>query len=208
MELIRGPRYPEEVARRVPPGQRLVKTWPVLHYGPIPSFDPATWRLEVGGEVEEPFSLTYDELKALGPVRVAADMHCVTGWSTLDNEWEGVPFRVIAERARPTPEALWVIAHCEYGYTSNLSLQAMLDDDVVLAWGHGGRDLAPEHGYPLRLVVPKRYAWKSAKWLRGLEFARHNKRGFWEVRGYHVHADPWAEERYAHQEGRGAELEP
>ena len=208
MGLFRGPRYPEEVARRVPPGQRLVKTWPVLHHGPIPPFDPATWRLEVTGEVERPLSLTYEEVRALGPVRVTADMHCVTGWTTLDNEWEGVPFRTIAERARPRPGARWVIARCEYGYTSNLSLQAMLEDDVLLAWQHGGRDLTPEHGYPLRLVVPKRYGWKSAKWLRGLELTAHNVRGFWEVRGYHVHADPWAEERYAHQEGRGAELEP
>jgi DMSO/TMAO reductase YedYZ molybdopterin-dependent catalytic subunit len=203
-----GQRYPEEIARRVPPGQRLVKTWPVLHYGPIPSFDPSEWDFEVSGLVENPFRLSYEELKALGPVDVTADMHCVTGWSTLDNTWTGVPFRTILERARPTPEARYVITHCDYGYTSDLSLSAMKDDDVLLAWAHGAQDLAPEHGYPLRLVVPKRYAWKSAKWLRGLEFAEHNKRGFWEVRGYHVHADPWREERYSYQEGPGAEVEP
>jgi DMSO/TMAO reductase YedYZ molybdopterin-dependent catalytic subunit len=203
-----GPRYPEEIAKRVPPGQRLVKTWPVLHFGPIPDFDEASWDLEVGGLVEEPYRLTYSELKDLGPVDVQADMHCVTGWSTLDNVWTGVPFRVLAERARPKPEAKWVIGHCDYGYTSDLSLQAMDDDDVLVAWAHGGRDLAPEHGFPLRLVVPKRYAWKSAKWLRGLEFTDTNERGFWEVRGYHVHADPWLEERYSYQEGPRAELEP
>jgi DMSO/TMAO reductase YedYZ molybdopterin-dependent catalytic subunit len=203
-----GRRYPEEVAHRVPPGQRLVKTWPVLHLGPVPGFDPATWRLELTGLVERPVSLTYDELRSLPTVEVVADMHCVTGWSTLDNAWTGVSFRTLAELARPLPEAAWVIARCDGGYTSNLSLRAMLDDDVLVAWAHGGRDLTPEHGYPLRLVVPKRYAWKSAKWVRGFEFARHNVRGFWEVRGYHVHADPWAEERYAHQEGPGAELEP
>ncbi len=105
------------------------------------------------------------------------------------------------------PEAKWVIAHCEYGYTSNLSLEAMMDDDVLVAWANRGEPLAPEHGFPLRLVVPKRYAWKSAKWLRGLEFSNHNKRGFWEVRGYHIHADPWPEERYSYQEGPRAELE-
>jgi DMSO/TMAO reductase YedYZ molybdopterin-dependent catalytic subunit len=203
-----GPKYPEEIAKRVPPGQRLVKTWPVLHFGPIPEFDEANWDLEVGGLVEEPYRLTYAELKELGPKDVQADMHCVTGWSTLDNVWTGVPFRVLAEKARPKPEAKWVIAHCDYGYTSDLSLQAMDDDDVLVAWAHGGEDLAPEHGFPLRLVVPKRYAWKSAKWLRGLEFTDSNERGFWEVRGYHVHADPWFEERYSYQEGPRAELEP
>ena len=203
-----GPRYPEDVAKRIPPGQRLVKTWPVLHYGPIPKAEASTWDLEVSGLVEDPFTLTLDELKALGPTDVQADMHCVTGWSTLDNTWTGVPFRVLAERARPTSDANWVIAHCEYGYTSDLSLEAMMSDDVLVAWAHGGEDLTPEHGYPLRLVVPQRYAWKSAKWLRGLELSRHNTRGFWEVRGYHIHADPWREERYSYQEGPRAELEP
>ncbi|HEX9693769.1 MAG TPA: sulfite oxidase-like oxidoreductase [Actinomycetota bacterium] len=203
-----GQRYPEEIAKRVPPGQRLVKGWPVLHYGPIPTFDEATWDLEVSGAVESPYTLTYSELKGLGADDVQADMHCVTGWSTLDNEWTGIPFRVLAEKATPKPEAKWVIARCDYGYSSDLSLQAMLDDDVLVAWAHNGEPLAPEHGFPLRLVVPKRYAWKSAKWLRGLEFAENNKRGFWEVRGYHVHADPWREERYSHQEGSRAELEP
>jgi DMSO/TMAO reductase YedYZ molybdopterin-dependent catalytic subunit len=203
-----GPRYPQEVARRIPPGQRLVKTWPVLHVGTVPRVDPAEWDLRVFGLVEAPFTLTYAELRALGPVEVIADMHCVTGWSTLDNRWLGVPFRVLAERARPKPEARWVIAHCEQGYTTDLSLEAMMDEDVLVAWGHDGQDLAPEHGFPLRLVVPKRYGWKSAKWLRGLELTDRNRRGYWEERGYHVHADPWREERYAYQEGPGAELEP
>ncbi len=207
MKLV-GQRYPEEIAKRVPPGQRLVKGWPVLHYGPIPTFDEGTWDLEVSGAVENPYTLTYSELKGLGPADVQADMHCVTGWSTLDSEWMGIPFRVLVEKAKPKPEAKWVIAHCDYGYTSDLSLQAMLDDDVLVAWAHNGEPLAPEHGFPLRLVVPKRYAWKSAKWLRGLEFAEQNKRGFWEVRGYHVHADPWREERYSYQEGSRADLEP
>ena len=203
-----GQKLPEEVAKRVPPGQRLVKTWPVLHYGPIPNFEPATWDLEISGLVDHPFKLTYDELKALGPVDVEADMHCVTGWTTLDNTWTGVPFRVLAEKAGVQPEAKWVIAHCAYGYTSNLSLEAMDGDDVLLAWRNHGEDLTPEHGWPLRLVVPKRYAWKSAKWLTGLEFTDSNRRGFWEVRGYHVHAEPFAEERYSYQEGPRAELEP
>lgn len=208
MKLFGGPRYPEEIARRVPPGQRLVKGWPVLHVGPIPRFDPSSWDFSVTGMVENPFTLTYEELKALGPRTVTADMHCVTGWTTLDNGWEGVPFRVLAEMAKPKPGANWVIAHCDHAYTSDLSLAAMDDDDVLVAWAHGGRPLEAQHGFPLRLVVPKRYAWKSAKWLRGLELAERNERGFWEVRGYHVHADPWREERYSYQESTDSEREP
>ena len=200
--------YPPEIAARVPPGQRLVKSWPVLHFGSIPRFDGEHWDLEVTGLVEEPFTLTYQELLDLPRVTVDADMHCVTGWTTLDNTWEGVSFRTIVERAKPTDEAKWVIAHGANGYTSDLSFEAMDDDDVLLAWRNHGEDLTAEHGWPLRLVVPKRYAWKSAKWLTGLEFTAKNSRGFWEVRGYHVHAEPFAEERYSYQEGPRAEMQP
>jgi DMSO/TMAO reductase YedYZ molybdopterin-dependent catalytic subunit len=200
--------YPPEIAARVPPGQRLVKSWPVLHFGSIPRFDGEHWELEVSGLVEEPFTLTYQELLDLPRVTVDADMHCVTGWTTLDNTWEGVSFRTIVERAKPTDEAKWVIAHGANGYTSDLSFEAMDDDDVLLAWRNHGEDLTAEHGWPLRLVVPKRYAWKSAKWLTGLEFTVKNSRGFWEVRGYHIHAEPFAEERYSYQEGPRAEMQP
>ena len=200
--------YPPEIAARVPPGQRLVKSWPVLHFGSIPRFDGEHWDLEVTGLVEEPFTLTYQELLDLPRVTVDADMHCVTGWTTLDNTWEGVSFRTIVERAKPTDEGKWVIAHGANGYTSDLSFEAMDDDDVLLAWRNHGEDLTAEHGWPLRLVVPKRYAWKSAKWLTGLEFTAKNSRGFWEVRGYHVHAEPFAEERYSYQEGPRAEMQP
>jgi DMSO/TMAO reductase YedYZ molybdopterin-dependent catalytic subunit len=203
-----GPNYPPEIAARIPPGQRLVKGWPVLQYGPIPRFDESTWDFTVDGMVEHPFIVTYAELKAMAPATITADMHCVTGWTTLDNAWEGIPFRVLAERATPTPEAAWVITHCEHGYTSNLSLEAMLDDDVLVAWANRGEPLEPQHGFPLRLVVPKRYAWKSAKWLRRLEFTGDNTRGFWEVRGYHTHADPWPEERYSYQETKESETQP
>jgi DMSO/TMAO reductase YedYZ molybdopterin-dependent catalytic subunit len=208
VKLLGGPRYPEEVAKRVPPGQRLVKGWPVLHYGPIPKFDESTWDFTVSGLVENPYTLSYAELKALGPAKIPADMHCVTGWTTLDNEWEGIPFRVLAEKAKPKSEATYLIAHCDYGYTSDLSLAAMDDDDVLVAWANRGEPLEAQHCFPLRLVVPKRYAWKSAKWLRGLEFSDRNKRGFWEVRGYHIHADPWREERYSYQETKESETEP
>jgi DMSO/TMAO reductase YedYZ molybdopterin-dependent catalytic subunit len=208
VKLFGVPRYPEDIAKRVPPGQRLVKGWPVLHVGPIPTFDEAEWDFQVDGLVKNPYTLSYAELKALPNVTVQADMHCVTGWTTLDNSWTGVSFRTLAEKAGVQPEAKWVVTHCDYGYTSDLSLQAMDDDDVLVAWAHNGEPLAPEHGFPLRLVVPKRYAWKSAKWLTGLEFTDTNRRGFWEVRGYHVHAEPFAEERYSYQEGPRAELEP
>jgi DMSO/TMAO reductase YedYZ molybdopterin-dependent catalytic subunit len=200
--------YPPEIAARIPPGQRLVKSWPVLQFGPIPRFDGEHWDVEVSGLVEEPFTLSYQELLDLPKVTVDADMHCVTGWTTLDNTWEGVSFRTIVERAKPTDEAKWVIAHASGGYTSDLSFEAMDDDDVLLAWRNHGEDLTAEHGWPLRLVVPKRYAWKSAKWLTGLEFTAKNSRGFWEVRGYHIHAEPFAEERYSYQEGPRAEMQP
>jgi len=208
VRMLRGPRYPEEIAKRIPPGQRLVKGWPILHVSPVPRFDESEWDFSVDGLVERPFRLSYSELKALPNVRVTADMHCVTGWTTLDNEWEGVSFRTLAERAGAQPGAAWVVAHCDYGYTSNLSLEAMMEENVLVAWAHGGKPLEPDHGFPLRLVVPERYGWKSAKWLRRLELTAENVRGFWEQRGYHVHADPWPEERYSYQETTGADQQP
>jgi DMSO/TMAO reductase YedYZ molybdopterin-dependent catalytic subunit len=201
-------RLPPEIAERVPPGNHLTKGWPILHFSPTPVFEESTWDFKVFGEVEEPLTLSYAELKALPNTTLTADFHCVTGWSALDFEWTGVSFRTLMEMAKPKAGAGWVIAHCEYDYTSNLSLQAMDDDDVMVAWAKDGKDLDPDHGFPLRLVVPKRYAWKSAKWVRGLEFTTHNVRGFWELRGYHIHGDPWTEERYSYQEAAGAELEP
>jgi DMSO/TMAO reductase YedYZ molybdopterin-dependent catalytic subunit len=203
-----GRSYPHEIAKRIPPGQRLVKGWPVLHVGPVPKFDESEWDLRLHGACENPTTLTYAELKGLPHATVEADMHCVTGWTKLDNRWEGISFRTLAELAKPTPEAKWVVAHCDFGYASNLSLDAMMEDDVLVAWAHDGEPLTRDHGFPLRLVVPQRYGWKSAKWLRELEFSEANRRGFWEVRGYHVHADPWPEERYSYQEGPRDELRP
>ena len=170
--------YPPEIAPRIPPGQRLVKTWPVLHYGPIPSFDGANWDLEVSGLVEQPFRLTLRG--AAGPAHGdGRRRHALR--HRLDDPRQHVGRRArsgtIVERAQPTPEAKWVIAECAYGYTSDLSLEAMSDDDVLLAWRNHGEDLTPEHGWPLRLVVPKRYAWKSAKWLTGLRFSDRERAG-------------------------------
>jgi DMSO/TMAO reductase YedYZ molybdopterin-dependent catalytic subunit len=185
---------------RIPPGQHLVNGWPVLTYGPTPGFDPSAWSLKVWGEVENPTTWTYSELRALPNAKITADFHCVTKFSILDNEWDGVSFLTIADVVKPKSSARHVIAHCEYGYTSNLPIEAMMDDDVMVVWGRNGEPLTADHGYPLRLMVPKRYAWKSAKWLRGLEFTTEDERGFWEIRGYHNNADPWVEERYSYQE--------
>ncbi len=185
-----------EQKKRTPPGQTLTEKWPVLHYGPVPRFDPRTWDLRVFGNVEQPFRLTWEEFGKLPRAARTADMHCVTTWSKLDQMWEGVPFKLVIERARPKADTGFVIAHCEHGFTTNVPYPAVMDDDVMLATGANGAPLMPEHGYPLRLVVPKLYAWKSAKWLRGIEFSVTDKPGFWERNGYHNRGDPWKEERY------------
>jgi DMSO/TMAO reductase YedYZ molybdopterin-dependent catalytic subunit len=187
---------------RVPPGQTLTKNgkWPVLHTGLVPRIDLGSWRFRTLGAVESPLSLTWEEFGKLPRVEVQSDFHCVTGWSRLDMKWEGVSFRTLAERTRPRPGARHVLAIGDPDYSTNLPLDVLMDPDVLLATHESGRPLTPEHGYPLRLVVPKRYAWKSAKWLRALEFLEQDRRGFWEVRGYHNRADPFLEERYSSQE--------
>ena len=193
-------RQKDDLGGRVPPNQRLTRGWPVLHASPVPKFNPAIWSFRVWGEVENEFELTWDEFRALPPVQTQSDFHCVTGWSKLDNTWDGVSFRSVADRAKPKPTATHVLIHAEYGYTANLPIEAVLDDDVLFAWSHDGEPLEPEHGGPLRLVVPKLYAWKSAKWVRGVKFMDRDERGYWEVRGYHNQADPFREERYSWQE--------
>jgi DMSO/TMAO reductase YedYZ molybdopterin-dependent catalytic subunit len=197
VSLLVKPQLTEEQRRRVPPGQYVTPKWPVLHYGAVPGTDLATWSFRVWGEVDNPFSLTWDEFEALPRKRVQTDIHCVTRWSRLDIDFEGVPIQHVLERARLRPEARFVLAHAEQGYTANLPLDVLDDEDVLLADMAEGRPLEPDHGYPLRLVVPKRYFWKSAKWLRGLEFRATDKPGFWERNGYHNDADPWREERFS-----------
>jgi DMSO/TMAO reductase YedYZ molybdopterin-dependent catalytic subunit len=198
VKLKRGSQ--DDLGGRVPPNQRLTRGWPVLHASPVPKFNPALWTFRAWGEVENEFEVSWDEFRALPPVTVGSDFHCVTGWSKLDNTWEGISFRDVAARAKPKPSATHVLIHAEYGYTANLPIEAVMDDDVLFAWSHDGEPLEPEHGGPLRLVVPKLYAWKSAKWVRGVRFLDHDERGYWEVRGYHNRADPFAEERYSWQE--------
>ncbi len=185
-------------SERVPPGQTLTAPdrWPVLTFGPVPSTDLASWDLKVFGLVEQELSLTYDQVRALPSREITADIHCVTGWSRLGDTWTGAGIREVLARCRPLPEATHVMAHCEFGYTTSVPLDVLDEDDVLLCHGWNGRDLTPEHGFPLRLLVPKKYSWKSAKWLRGLEFMPRNRPGFWEQRGYHDDADPWLEQRY------------
>ncbi len=190
------------VTERVPPGQVLTKNakWPVLHTGLVPDYDLRVWDFRTWGAVERPLTLSWAEFGALPRIAVRADMHCVTGWTRLDLSWEGVSFRTIVERTRPRPEGKHVMAHGDYGYTTNVPLEVLLDADVLLATHESGKPLPSEHGAPLRLVVPKRYAWKSAKWLRGLEFLEQDRRGFWERSGYHNNAEPFAEERFSSRE--------
>ena len=185
------------LAERIPPGQYRTEKFPVLHYGSTPKTDLATWDFKVFGAVDSPFSLTWTEFKALPRKTVQTDIHCVTRWTKLDTTWEGVPIQAILERARLRPTAGFVLAHSEQGYTANLPLAILDDDDVLLADTFGGEPLELEHGWPLRLLVPKRYFWKSAKWIRGLEFVDHDILGFWERYGYNNDADPWKEERFS-----------
>ena len=187
------------VAERIPPGQYLTEKFPVLHYGSVPRTDLATWTFRVFGAVGSSFSLAWDEFRTLPRKTVTTDIHCVTRWSKLDTTWEGVPIQRILELAQLDPSASHVVAHSEQGYTTNMPLTVLDDEDVLLADTFDGRPLELEHGYPLRLLVPKRYFWKSAKWIRGLEFLDHDQLGFWERYGYNNSADPWREERFSEQ---------
>ena len=189
-------------AQRVPPGQHLTEKWPVLTYGGTPRFDPRTWTFRCFGLVEQEVVWTWEEFLRLPRAEIVSDVHCVTHWSLLDNRWEGVHIRELLKHVRIKPEAIAVMIHADPDYTTNLLLQELIDDDVLLALKHNGRDLEPDHGGPCRLVVPKLYFWKSAKWVRAFEFMDVNAPGFWEENGYHMHADPWKEERYSSQETR------
>ena len=187
----------QEARSRIPPGQVVTEKFPVLHYGSVPAVDLANWDLRVFGLVEQPLRFTYEEILAMPRQRMVVDIHCVTGWSKLDTVWEGVKFLDLARLIHPRAEGRYVLIHCEAGFTTNLPLDVLMDDDVMLAYRYADAPLTPEHGWPLRLVVPKKYFWKSAKWVRGLEFMAQDRLGFWERNGYNNHADPWKEERYA-----------
>jgi len=169
----------------------------VLHQGNVPLFEAATWDFRVWGLVAEPLRLTWDEFRRLPTVTRSGDLHCVTRWSSVGHSWTGVPALAIVELVRPLPTARFVVLHGEGDYTANLPLEVFAGDAVLLAIDHGGAPLTPEHGAPLRAVIPSRYAWKSVKWLRGIEFLAEDRPGFWEGYGYSNSADPWREERFA-----------
>ena len=180
----------------VPPGQFVTEKFPVLTFGPTPKINLETWRFKIFGLVEEEVELDWDQFTGLAELKVEAPFHCVTQWSRLENTWEGVAFNEVMKLVSPKPEATHVMVHCFGGYTTNLPLDVVTDDDVLFAYRHDGGPLPPAHGGPLRLVVPKRYGWKSAKWVSGVELMDKDAPGFWEVRGYHMRGDPWNEERF------------
>jgi len=187
-----------DVAKRIPPGQVLTDKFPVLHFGRIPDYgDLSRWDFRVWGEVEQPFTLKWAEFRKLPSAEVTLDVHCVTRWSKLDTSWQGVAFRDLAEVAVLRPSARFVTFHSEYGFTSNVPLEVAMDAQCLLAWHYAGEPLSPDHGFPLRAIVPGKYFWKSAKWLRGVEFSSADQPGFWERNGYNNSADPWREERYS-----------
>jgi DMSO/TMAO reductase YedYZ molybdopterin-dependent catalytic subunit len=186
-----------KAAGRLPPGQSLTLKWPVLHYGSIPRFDPATWDFRVYGLVSNPLKLTWDEFDRLPKIETLSDFHCVTRWSRFDNRWTGVSIRELLNRAQPKREAAYVLVHAEQGYTANVPLADLLHDNVLLATHHDGEPLPLDHGYPLRLIVPHLYAWKSVKWVRGFELLDEDQAGFWEQNGYHMYGNPWKEQRFS-----------
>lgn len=207
---IFGRREDEERVRRegrLPPGQSLTNKFPVLHYGPVPRFNPATWDFRIYGEVEREARWTWDEFNQLPRTKITMDIHCVTRWSKFDTYWEGVSVKTLLDGGfiALKPGAGYVVQHCEYGFTTNLPLDVMLAPNFLLATHFDGKPLDPDHGYPLRGVVghipgaehKTPYFWKGGKWLRALEFTSRDKPGFWEQAGYHNEADVWEEERFA-----------
>lgn len=192
-DMVESPRQEP----RLPPGQVKTDKWPVLHYGSVPRVDLATWDFAVDGLVDRPQRWTWEEFGRLPRAQVKSDIHCVTRWSRYDNLWEGVSVRSLLAQAGVKSEARFVVIHAEQGFTANLPLPELDRDDVLLADKHDGAPLTPDHGWPLRLVVPHRYFWKSAKWVRRIELVAQDQPGFWERNGYHNDADPWKEERFS-----------
>jgi len=183
-------------AGRLPPGQSLTLKWPVLHYGSVPRFDPERWDFRVYGLVEAPVRWSWTEFNALPKVTTHSDLHCVPRWSRFDNDWTGVTFHEALSRAKAKPAARFVLVHAEQGFTANIPLADLDRDNVLFATHHDGEPLSADHGYPLRLIVPHLYAWKSVKWVRGIEVLDHDQPGFWEQNGYHMYGDPWKEQRF------------
>ncbi|MCC6315111.1 MAG: molybdopterin-dependent oxidoreductase [Thermomicrobiales bacterium] len=187
----------DDHAGRLPPGQIAAKRWPALHKGEVPPFDPETWEFRVWGLVGRELRLSWETFQALPRVTADGDLHCVARWSKLDNCWDGAPGRELLRLTEPSPAARFVIMHAEGGYTANVPMETFAEEGVLLAVGLDGEPLTPKHGAPVRAVLPRLYAWKSVKWLRGLELTAEDRPGFWENYGYHNDADAWKEERFA-----------
>jgi len=181
---------------RLPPGQYLTERFPVLHVGDVPTYAPGEWNLTIGGLVNNPFALTFEELTALPSVTLTTDIHCVTKWSKFDTVWRGVKLKDLLDRAGIQSDATHVMGHAEYGYTANLPLEDALLDESMVVWEYEGEPIEPIHGGPVRLLVPNLYFWKSPKWLRGIEVMNEDKPGFWERNGYHMYGDPFREQRH------------
>jgi DMSO/TMAO reductase YedYZ molybdopterin-dependent catalytic subunit len=184
-------------AERTPPGQILTRDWPVLHYGSVPRVNVDTWRFRIFGLVEHEIELTYQDFMQMPRSKVACDIHCVTHWSRLNNEFEGVLFKDVIKRVNVKPEAKYVLFHAEGGWSTNVPLADLVRDDVLFAWRWNGQDISVEHGWPMRTVVPHLYFWKSAKWVKSMEFLAEDKPGFWEENGYHMYGDPFKEQRFS-----------
>jgi DMSO/TMAO reductase YedYZ molybdopterin-dependent catalytic subunit len=182
---------------RLPPGQHLVQNWPVLDLGIVPDIETKEWRLRVDGWVENKLDWSWDDFMAQPAFTDVSDIHCVTAWSRYDNQWDGVSARHILALVKPMKEARFVVFHSYDDYTTNLPLADFDDDDVLIAHSWQGEPISREHGGPMRAIVPKLYFWKSAKWVKRIEFIAADRRGFWEANGYHDRGDPWKEERYA-----------
>ncbi|MBN2984668.1 MULTISPECIES: sulfite oxidase-like oxidoreductase [Cohnella] len=197
IKKTKAPQAPAGLEGRLPPGQVLTERFPILHEGEVPVYDLERWDLRIFGEVAEARSFTFEEILALPKTRVVADIHCVTRWSKFDTEWEGVRFRDLLRLADVKPEAKYVMIHGDNDYETNLPLEDLLGDEVLLAYHFDGKPLTDKHGWPLRLVVPHLYFWKSAKWIRGIEFMKEDRPGFWERNGFHNYADPFREQRFS-----------
>ncbi|WP_425456295.1 sulfite oxidase-like oxidoreductase [Brevibacillus fluminis] len=197
IQKMKLPPVDPALAHRLPPGQVLTERFPILHEGDVPTYDMSTWTLRLFGTVEQEVTLSYDDVMALAQSKMVCDIHCVTRWSRFDNEWEGVRFRELLKLVNVSPDAKHVMIHADYDYDTNVPLNDLLGDDILLAHSFGGEPLNAKHGWPLRLVVPHLYFWKSAKWIRGIEFMTEDRPGFWERNGFHNYADPFAEQRFS-----------
>lgn len=187
---------PPDYTQRLPPGQVLTEKWPVLHYGAVPYVRTEKWELRIFGEVEQEVKLSWDEVNGIPAAERTNDIHCVTRWSRYDNHWTGISVPELLTRVRPKPSAQFVMLHAAGDWTTNLALDDFVREANLLATHHNGEPLSAEHGGPIRAVIPHLYFWKSAKWIRGIEFMTKNKPGFWERNGYHMRGDPWRQERY------------